>query len=137
MNDAEAMRLVQRIRHLSGHLENRRDREGPPAHPLGQLLALDQLHHDEQVVAVFGDVVCRRNGRSAEQGCGAGLLQKARATVGVASIFVMDELQRDVAAQPRVARPVHVTHAAGAEVAADLVVEDGAADGGHGWRPTK
>src|SRR5687767_6289229 len=56
-----------------------------------------------------------------ERGEDLRLALEARQAVGIERERVRDDLERHVAVQPRVARPVNLAHAAGAERADDFV----------------
>ncbi len=63
MNDAERLGLFQSVGDLPRHLQHALDRQRTSLDPGGQLLALDQLHHDEEVVVCLANVERRRDRR--------------------------------------------------------------------------
>ncbi len=47
MHHAVAVRLVERVGHLDGHVERLIQRQRPLHEPLGERLAVEVLHHQE------------------------------------------------------------------------------------------
>ena len=65
VDDAGAVRFLQRLGDLRGDIERRRRIERSLAEPRRQQLARDVLHDDERGPLVLADVVCNGNGRRA------------------------------------------------------------------------
>jgi hypothetical protein len=59
--------------------------------------------------------------RVRERGDGSRFLLEARASVGIRCQVCREDLECDVATEPRVARLVHLAHATGADRGKDLV----------------
>ena len=89
--------------------------------PLLQRLPVDVLHGDERLAVDLANFVDLANVRVVEGGGGLGLAQEAMLGGGVGFEVFGKELQGDVALEHRVASEVHLTHAAGADLANDLV----------------
>ena len=95
---------AESFENLSCEVERPLDRE-TSLQAVTQSVAFHQLRYE----VVRADIVKRANVRMIQGGDGASLLLKAVREV------LPGELDRDVAAQPGVARLVHLTHAAGAD----------------------
>jgi hypothetical protein len=94
--------------------------QGPPGH---------ELHHDE--VDAFGrlDLVDRDDIRVVEGGGGAGFLDEAGTARSVREPVGRENLDGDVAAEPRVAGAIDLAHSACADGRDDLVRTETAARG--------
>ena len=79
-----------------------------------QRVALEQLGDEERHVA-DADVEDREDVRVRQRGDGARLLLEAAKLIGIGGTCLRDHLDRDVAAEPRIAGAVDLTHAAGTE----------------------
>ena len=69
-----------------------------------------------------------------ERGQETRLPLEPRAAIRVVGEFLRQDFDRDVAFEPRIARAIHLTHAAGAEVRVDAVRAELPADHGLGRR---
>ena len=92
-----------------------------PREPLGESLALDQLHHQEAAVALVLEAVERRDVGMVERRQHARLALEARQHVGPRAELGREQLDRDLAPEPAVARAVDLAHAAATEQAEDTV----------------
>ncbi len=101
---------------------------GLPAHFLRQRLALQQLHHDEVPAFVLLDRVDGADVGVIQGRSGARLALKALKQLAVLRHFGGKKLQRHAAAELRVLGFVHHTHAALAQLAENLVVQERLAD---------
>ena len=101
----------------------------PVGERLTQRRALEQLGDDVGLIVVGADVVDGED-VGVVQGRGrAGFLLEAAQAIGIAGPERRQHLDRDIAVEPRVARPVDVAHASGAEGREDLVRTEAAS--GH------
>ena len=82
---------------------------------VGERLALDELEDQEPDAVGLLEAVDRADVRMIQRGEHARLALEAREPVGVARERARQDLDRDVAPELRVARAVHLAHAAGAE----------------------
>ena len=119
-----------------------RSGSAPAGEPLAQRLALEQLGDRVGRLAVAAEVVDREDVGMRERGDRLRLALEARAARSASRARRCGQhLDRDVAAEPRVARPVDLAHAAGAERRHDLVGAEPVAgreahrDGTMGKRP--
>ena len=112
---ARPLRDLQRVVH--GLLQGDRARVEPAA----QRLALQQLHDGEGDAVVGAEVVDREDVRMRERRDGLRLALEPRERVGIGGDGFGEDLDRDVAVELRVPRPVDLAHAARAERREDLV----------------
>ena len=75
-------------------------------------LALHKLHHDEVAAVGRLDLVNGDDVRMVERGCGLRFLHEAPTAALVCDSFSGEHLDGDVTIQSRVARTIHLTHAA-------------------------
>jgi hypothetical protein len=115
MDHARAMRAVERVGDLGAELQRLGGRDAAAREPLLERFALDQLEHEKVRVALAADVEQRTDVRMVEARDRAGLALEARAHVRLRREVLRQHLDGDVAPEPRVARPVDFSHAAGAE----------------------
>ena len=121
MNDPLFVRGGQRVRDLRADLQRFVDLQRAALEARRQGLAVQELH-DEIVGGAFpADVVQRADVRVVERGDGAGLALEPFTNLGVFGKVRGEDLDRDVAPQARVLRPVDLPHPAGAQRADDLV----------------
>ena len=104
------------------------ERQRAARDPLRQVLTLDQLHHERPRVARTLEAVDLGDVGMIERRQRLGLALETRQPLGVAGNRRRQRLQRDVAAQRRVARPIDLAHPAGAEQGQHLVRSDAGAD---------
>ena len=83
-----------------------------------------QLHHDEETVAVFADVEDRDDVRMGQAGGRLRLPVEPRPDVGIVVEIGRQDLERDVAAHRFVMRAVDDAHGAAADPLDDLVAAD-------------
>ena len=88
--------------------------------PIGERLALDQLHHEVEVFTLHADVVHRADVGMVERGDEPGLALEAGADLRRRGQIGRD-LDGDLAAQAEIAGAVNLAHASGAERREDLV----------------
>ena len=109
------MRDVERVG------DRRVDRQGALSQARAQRPAVEQFRHHERHAEVRPDVVHRDDVRMVQARRRAGFLSEASQPVRVAHVARRQDLQRDVAVQARVVRPVHLTHAPTRDQVVDLV----------------
>ena len=121
MDDPLPVGGVQRIRHLDGDVQERLHAHGPAVDPPLQGPPLQQLHRDEGPTLEVADVVHGADARVIQSGGGAGLARETLDRLRIPHEVVGKELEGDLAAEPRVLRPVHDAHAAPAQPADDPI----------------
>jgi hypothetical protein len=121
MNNALGVRGPERIGGLPGVLERFADRKRPPREPLGQRLALDQLHDEVVHAPVMADVVHGTDVRMIERGDGARLALELAPGLGLRAGRRGQNLDRDGPAQTGVVRSIDLAHPAGADGRDDLI----------------
>ena len=104
--------------------------ERPAPDPVGERLALEQLHRDEVLPLVLVDLVDRADPGVIERRGRPRLALEALERAGLLGHLHGQELERHVAAELGVLGLVHDAHAAAAELRGDPVVGDGLADHG-------
>ena len=121
MDDPLSVSGIERVSHLDRDLERGVGGERPACEPVAQRLALEPLHHDEERALRLADVMDRTD---------VGMIQRRRCprfplespqTLPVAVHLGRQDLDGDFAPEARVARGVHLAHAAGADERDDLV----------------
>ena len=135
MDDAVLVRRFQRLGDLSRDGERVSQRDGPAGEALRQILALDQLHHDRPdgvsgflTAGALAKVVSRTllhavdlgDVRMVQRREHFGFALKPREPFGILRERIGQDLQRHLALQLRIPRPIHVAHAARAEGGEDL-----------------
>ena len=119
------------VRHARGLGEAQRS----PGDQVGQRRTVHQLHHDRRRSGELLEPMDGRDVRVVDRRQQRGLALEPGTTVGALARRFGQHLDRDVAAQPRIAGAVDLSHAAGAEQADDLVRADSGArcnrHGGH------
>ncbi len=124
MNDAPLVRRLQRLGDLlpdqQGFVKWDRSTRGP----LGEILALDELHHEGlDAVAVFQSVD-GRDVRMIQGGEDFGFALKPSEPIVVSSERGWQNLDRDLTLQLRVGRAIHLAHPAFADLRGDVVNAD-------------
>ena len=148
MDDAAAVRGFERVGDLPGDRERLVQRKGSSpwlagapaprgrsrptptrravdgaAHQLRERETLDQLHHDRLGGAVL-HAVDRGDVRVVERGQRLRLAREPREPLAIVGDRFGEHLDRDVAIEFRIARAVHLAHAAGTERPEDFVLAE-------------
>ena len=121
VGDLLVVRGGQAASNLRGDIDGLPRRQGAAGEPRAQRLAFEQLRHRVRRAIAVADVVNRQDVRMRERGHRAGLALEARERVRVGGHGRRHDLDGDVAFEPRVARPVDLAHAAGADGGQNLV----------------
>ncbi len=124
VEDALAVRGVERVRDVDRDVDDPIDRQRAGAEDLVQGGAVDQLHHDEAAAVMLADVVERADVGVVQRRGGARLALEALRGQRVGGGRLGQELHCDVAAEPEVLPPVDDTHAASAQPIDNAVVRD-------------
>ena len=112
MDDAAGVGGGERSGHLRGDPRRlARRQRSRPAQDRGEVLAVDQLHHDERTAGILAVVVHADHVRMVELGDVLGLLAEAREEVRIAAVLRPEQLDGDVAIQLGVMRPEDGRHA--------------------------
>ena len=93
----------------------------PALEPLGQVLAGDELEHEERLAVRLVEAVDRGDVRVVERGEQVRLAPEAREALFVPRELGRQHLDRDLAVELGVARAEHFAHPPGAEGGGDLV----------------
>src|SRR5207245_5741869 len=98
-----------------------RRQSAAPLDDRGEVLAVDELHHDERTGLVLAVVIDRDDVRVVQRRGGLGLVPEPRSEVGIAAVLRPQELDRDVAIQLAIVSAVDPGHAALPEELHELV----------------
>ena len=85
---------------------------GPRAIALGEVLAFDELHHDGVDTVCILEAVDRRDVRVVERRQQLGFALESGQVIGIGRQRGRQGLQRHVAIELRIARAIHLAHAA-------------------------
>lgn len=119
VHDFRGVRTSHRVGDLRRVAKRLAERH-PSATPTGKRLSFD-LHRDEIGSIVFANVVHRNDVGMIERRCGAGFEPEATPLLVATEHAGGHDFQRDVPAEPRVACPIHVAHAACSKERDDFV----------------
>ncbi len=133
MDDALLVCGLEGLRDLPGDLQRLFNRDRSRLQPVGQRLALDQLH-DEQVATVgFFESVQRGNVRVIERRQDFCFPLEPRGAIRIERERVGKDLHRHVATKLHVVGAIHLAHAPRSEGPDDFIdAEPGAGGKGHG-----
>ena len=118
MDDSAGVRVRDRVSELEGQVRDRREREAPFWHTIGQHAAIKKLHGDERTGLVVAHLMHLTNVRMLQFERVVGLtLQPSR---GI-STGVGQHLDRDAQVRPGVPCFIHLAHATGAHPPAQAI----------------
>ena len=89
-----------------------------------ECLSLDQFHHDEGLTFVLADFVNRTDVGMIESGGGAGLPFESRNPDRILAKRVWENLNRNLASQFLILRPIHLSHATFSQGREDFIVSE-------------
>jgi hypothetical protein len=84
----------------------------------------NQLHHDEGLTVVLADLVNRTDVGMTESGSSAGFLFESRNPDRILAKHAWESLDRNLASQFLVLRPIHLSHAAFSQGREDFMVPE-------------
>ncbi len=122
MDETVAVREREPARDLDRQLERRRDRQWVRLldQPL-EVVAADELEHDELLPTVLAPVDDRDDVRVREDGRRASLAPEPFDVLRLLQMALVEDLERDRTVEQPVVRPVDARHAAGADELLELV----------------
>src|SRR6185503_18955088 len=125
VDDAGLVRVIERAQQLAHHAHELPGLEAQVAvEAVLEVLAADELHHDEGDLGLLAEVVYLDDVRMVEARDRLRLLAETHRILArdlLVEVALEDGLDRDRAVQLRVERLVHDTHGAAADLAAELV----------------
>ncbi len=121
MDDSGLVRPGEPVGDLHGEIEKLLHRERSGREQIAERLALHELHRDVGQRIGAADLVDGDDVRMVEGRHRARFFLEASDAIGLGGHLLGQDLERHVAVQPRVARPVDVAHPAGAQPSADRV----------------
>ena len=116
MNDAVPMRVGQGVGDFDGDADQLARRQRAALQTLGERLSFQVLHHQVGLRRLEPGVVQRTDVGMAERRDGARFGGKARARLFPFVAAPRDDLQGDQPIEPRIARAIHIAHAAAADL---------------------
>ena len=120
---------VESIGDLDAQIDNRFDLQRLACDPVPQRLPFQQFHSDEGAPIGLVNLVDRADVRVVQRGCSLGFPLETAEGLCIVGEGVGKELQSDVAAELKVLRLVHDTHAPAADPAEDAVMGNRLTDG--------
>ena len=121
MDDASAMRRVERRRHLNRDRQGLSGRQRALRQSVPQRFSVEQFHDEERGAVVLADVVKRTDVRVGQLGDRACFAVESLAKLRIGGERVGQDFDRDRPVEPRIPRFEHLAHAARAERSEDLV----------------
>ena len=122
MDDALVVRGLERLGDLRRHGDRFVDRDRPALQALGEVLAVHQLQHEEELPLRLLEAVDGGDAGVVECGKDLRLAPEPGEPLGVLRHLAGQHLEGDLAPELRVGRAVHLAHAAGADRRRDPVV---------------
>ena len=121
MNHAELVRGVQRVGDLDGKSQRESDRQRTVGETMFERFAVEQRHHEVVNAVGLADIVDAADVRMIELRDGVRFPFETSAALPVIGDVGGEDLDRDVAIEPAVSRPIDFAHAASAEERVDFV----------------
>ena len=121
VDDPLVVRRLERLRRSRARWRVPRQPAAALSRSARQRLAVDQLEHEETLAVRFLEAVNAADMRVVQSGEDLRFTAKPRQALRIVRDAVGQSLQRNVAAEIRVPRPVDLAHPAGAEQRHDLV----------------
>src|SRR5215467_14982015 len=112
MNDAAAMRPVERIGDLCAEFQYLLKREWAFLQPFGQRLSLHALHHQKIDAVLLTDIMEHTNVRVIQTGNDLGFSFESLLADRVGGKMARENLDGHISLKPRIARAIHFTHPA-------------------------
>jgi hypothetical protein len=124
VHDPGGVRGLERVQHLREEVDHVGDgrRARAARQPRAQVLAAEQLHHEEEQAVVFTEVEDAHDVAVREEGRGVRLAAEAAHVLVHPGDVRVHHLHGHVDAEREVRRAVHLAHAAHAEARAELVL---------------
>jgi hypothetical protein len=121
VDDALLVGFLQGFRDLASDAQRFVHRDGTALQPLREILALDQLEDEQRLAVQLFETVDRGDVWMIQRGEQVGFTAEAGESFGVLRDLGRQQLDRDAAAQPRVAGALYLAHAARTQRAENLV----------------
>jgi len=128
MNDAPLVRRFECVDHLGRDPQRFVDRQRAECEAIGERRPIDQLEHQRGARSAIAQVLLESVNRGdvlvIERGEHLRLAAEARQAVRIAGKSVGQDLERDVAVQARITRPIDLAHPTSPDRAGDFVGTD-------------
>jgi hypothetical protein len=128
MHDAGIMRRFERLGELSRDRKRLIERQRPVPNAIGELVAIDELHHQGDCAARLLETVNLSDVRMIERRQRAGFAFETGEALGIVGERLGEDFDRDVTPEASVARAIDLTHSPGTERANDFVHAEARAD---------
>jgi hypothetical protein len=115
VDDALCVGGREPVGHMGNELDGVPPRDRAPSEPGTQRFSLEQLDHRHGLTVDDGELVDGHDVGMGDCGYRTRLVLETRAHLHVGREMIRQHLERDLAAQPRVARTIHLAHPAGAD----------------------
>ena len=133
MNDSLPVRSVEGVGDLDAEAQDLVERKRPFREPRREGLPLEVLHHEVVRPVLVSHVEESADVRVRQGGDGASLLLEPLPRLAASGPVGDHHLEGDAPVEPRVTRPVHLSHPSGSEKGDDLVrAETCPGDQAHG-----
>ena len=130
MDDALFVSRSQALGYLHPVLEGLAQRKRAMAQPLAQAFAFEQFRDEVRHALVCADVEHDQDVGVVQGAGGPGFLLEAPQAIGIGREAVGQDLDRDLAAEARIARAVDLAHPSGAKRRQDFIRPDDPSAGG-------
>ena len=121
MDDASLVRGFEPLRNLLRDRKRVLDRDRAARDALGQIVALDEFHHERRNARALFESVDGGDVRVIQRGEGFGFAQKACEPIVVSGQRWRQDLDRHLTLQLGIGSPVHLPHPAFANLGGNLV----------------
>ena len=112
---------MQRVGDLEGKSQRESDRQRTVRQTMFERFAVEQRHHEVMHTIGLADIMDPAHVRMIELRYGVGLSFESRAAFPVIGDIGGEDLDRDVAIEPAVSRPIDFAHPTSAEERVDFV----------------
>ena len=124
VRDSAGVSRGESVGDLDRDLQQTLDWHAAGTNQIDEALPFHELHAQQELVGILLDTVDDCDVRMVERGQDPRLSPKAFAPSGAVREPVSDDFQGDQSIQARIARPIHLAHAPGSQLAEDLVATE-------------
>ena len=125
MDDPRSMSGIQSIGQLRAQFQDFVGFEAPlTRESCLECLSFEQFHHDEGLALVIADFVNRTDVGMIQSGGGTGLMPESCNPDRILAKRVREDLNRNLASQFLVPRPIHLSHSTFSQGREDFIVSD-------------
>ena len=121
MNDPDGVGRAERVGDLRREVDSASHRQRPSIDLVPKCSPLDELGDDERHVSFEVDIVDGDDARMIQCAGGTRFLEEPAAALGIRGHCGGQDLQRDIAVDPRIVSEINLAHSAGAQRRDDFV----------------